>query len=283
MPATLPRSIGRMSRLIERVLADPGRVDRSTNIIHRVVVLGGVSRNGRRYTEGCMRAAVPLYEGAKVYLDHTSAPSRIREITTQFGRLQNVRFDEVASKIVADLHYLAAHPAAPQVLEAAERMPSTFGLSHDADGDVVREVGENVVNKIQRVNSVDLVADPATTQGLFESVSSPETSDLEQKTRRDLLKLVSRLVDDGDEDPKQNMKDLRAWIKHSLEELTESTQHYSAFVERSRKFDSLTPAEQVRQMSESRRSESSLTEARRRDGDQIPASAGDYARRLRRR
>jgi hypothetical protein len=43
------------------------------------------------------------------------------------------------------------------------------GLSHNVEARTSRHDGQTIVEQILRVNSVDLVADPATTRGLFES------------------------------------------------------------------------------------------------------------------
>jgi hypothetical protein len=56
-----------------------------------------------------------------------------------------------------------------QLLEDAERFPTTFGLSHAAAGDEERKGNRNVVTRISEVFSVDIVSDPATCSGLFES------------------------------------------------------------------------------------------------------------------
>ncbi|MEQ8847566.1 hypothetical protein [Botrimarina sp.] len=166
--ATLKRPAITKQRLSERTLAAPGSVDRTAKVIRGVKIIGTVSRNGRRYTEECLRDAAGLYEGAKVYLDHRK-PGGSQSVSAHFGTLRNVRWVPERKAVVGDLHYLASHPSAGPILEAAESQPSAFGLSHDADGDVQRQRGESVVTKIRKVFSVDLVADPATTAGLFES------------------------------------------------------------------------------------------------------------------
>jgi hypothetical protein len=54
-------------------------------------------------------------------------------------------------------------------LERADRFPEKIGLSHNADGKANRKGGRLIVESISRVNSVDVVRNPATNKGLFES------------------------------------------------------------------------------------------------------------------
>lgn len=153
-------------RLQERYTGSQ-RLDRSAGIIRGVKVIGRTSRNGRSYSDNALRRAVPMYEGMKVNIDHRRTPGD-RPVTDRFGRLQNVRYE--AGEVFADLKYIKAHPLAAMVEEIAAEMPESIGLSHDAQGSVNRSGGSVIVEEITSVRSVDLVADPASTTGLFESV-----------------------------------------------------------------------------------------------------------------
>jgi hypothetical protein len=51
----------------------------------------------------------------------------------------------------------------------SERSPGNVGLSHDVQARVARRGDKVVVEEIASVSSVDLVAQPATTGGLYES------------------------------------------------------------------------------------------------------------------
>jgi hypothetical protein len=60
-------------RTITESVTRPGgplRVDRDSRTIYGVKVLGLESSNGRRYTAESLRAAIPLYEGRSVNIDH---------------------------------------------------------------------------------------------------------------------------------------------------------------------------------------------------------------------
>jgi hypothetical protein len=146
----------------------PERVDREAGVIFGVRVLGLVSDNGRRYTAEAARKAVPLYEGRKVKIDHPKRPDESRPVSSTFGWLKDVCQAQDGS-LYADLHYLKAHEMAATVTEAAERNPSLFGLSHNAEGRGQNVDGVFVVEEIVEVRSVDLVDSPATNRTLFES------------------------------------------------------------------------------------------------------------------
>ena len=60
------------------------------------------------------------------------------------------------------------HALAEQLIWDAEHNPRNVGFSHNVQARLTREADATVVEEITRVQSVDLVADPASTQGLFE-------------------------------------------------------------------------------------------------------------------
>lgn len=143
-------------------------IDEEAGVIRGVRILNLNSRNGRRYSPDAARAAVPLYEGARVYLDHVKPNSGTQRKTHErWGKLVNV---SVAGDggLVGDLEYLKTHPETEQILESIRRFRDT-GLSHDAAGRTTEEYGETVVTEIVKLHSVDLVQEPATTKHLFES------------------------------------------------------------------------------------------------------------------
>ncbi|MBQ1278352.1 MAG: hypothetical protein IIY07_06875, partial [Thermoguttaceae bacterium] len=77
--------------------------------------------------------------------------------------------------LYGDFHFNPKHPLAEQMLWDAEKAPENFGFSHNVEAVVRLENGAQIVDKIVRVRSVDLVADPATTSGLFESERATPT------------------------------------------------------------------------------------------------------------
>jgi hypothetical protein len=154
--------------LREVVQSKAVRVDREAGVIHDVRILGLQSLNKRRYLPEATRRAKGLYEGVHVNADHPGTASASRSIDDKVGWLQGIREDSDGG-LSGDLCLLKSDPRFAKIMEAAERRPDLFGLSHNAEGRVRRENGEVLVEEILRVRSVDIVSDPATTRSLFES------------------------------------------------------------------------------------------------------------------
>ncbi len=146
------------------------RVDRHGGRIFGVKVLGLESRNGRSYRTEVVAAAAPLYEGVKVNLNHPKGrPQEARDYQDRLGCLRNVRATEAG--LFGDLYFNPRHPLAEQLAWDAEHAPENVGLSHNVQARTRRQGEQVLIEAIERVNSVDLVADPATTRGLFEHAS----------------------------------------------------------------------------------------------------------------
>lgn len=144
--------------------------DSDSGLISGVKILGLTSRNGRVYPPEVLREAAPLYEGAKVNINHVSkeAARLPRDYRDRIGTVSNVVFKE-NSGLFADFHYNPNHAQAKQLLWDAHNAPNNVGFSHCVEAVFHQENDLSVIDKIVRVISVDLVADPATTNGLFES------------------------------------------------------------------------------------------------------------------
>ena len=155
--------------LLELTYHDQIRVDQQAGVIHGVKILGRQSRNARVYSDAALEQAAELYEGIGVNIDHPDerALPEQRKLWECFGHLQNVRKQQ--DGVYGDLVFLRSHSMANQICEAAERMPSQLGLSHNAEGVVSHHDGQAIVESITKIHSVDLVRNPATNNGLFES------------------------------------------------------------------------------------------------------------------
>lgn len=81
------------------------------------------------------------------------------------------------------------------IVEAAQRNPRRFGLSHHAEGRVVQRQGKSVVESIESVKSVDLVQSPATNQGLFESQAAGPAIDATESTDAKLQPVLADLLE----------------------------------------------------------------------------------------
>lgn len=148
------------------------RVDRQAGVIRGVKVLGLESRNGRTYLPEALAQAAPLYEEAKVNVNHPKGnPAGPRDYQDRIGTIRRVtvRPDE---GLFGDFHFNPKHALAEQLAWDAEHAPENVGFSHNVEARVGRRGERVVVEAITRVQSVDLVADPATTRGLFESAAA---------------------------------------------------------------------------------------------------------------
>ena len=154
---------------VQTTFAGSGRPDTTKGIVPGVLIVGLESKNGRSYPSATLKAAVGLYEGVKVNLDHPQKPQDSRSVKDRIGVIRNARFME-GKGIVGDFHYNPQHPLASQIAWDAEHNPKAVGFSHNANLALSRGPGRPVVERIDSVRSVDLVADPATTNGFFESV-----------------------------------------------------------------------------------------------------------------
>ena len=149
--------------------SDAVRIDREAGVIFGVKIIGCESRNGRHYPNDTLRHAIPLYENSKVNLDHPDGdPRKSRSYHARFGVIRNVHLRENEG-LYADFWFNPKHSIAEQLLWDAEHAPDNVGFSHNVEAVVKRDTTTALVERIVSVRSVDLVADPASTQGLFES------------------------------------------------------------------------------------------------------------------
>lgn len=158
-----------------------GRIDRENAIVYGVKILGTESRNGRRYPPEMLARYKDRYENARVHLDHAGT-CESRSVTTCFGAVRNI--EARPDGLYADLVYNSKHPNVDQILNAMETFPENFGFSPNHEVEMESVDGVNIITKVIRVLSVDLVDTPATTNGIFEEEKLPnekdETMDEEQ-------------------------------------------------------------------------------------------------------
>lgn len=174
-------------------------VDAETGIIRQVAVItqGPALSHGmmvdRTTLEQIKRAAESFSGGLKVKLNHSGGVSDI------VGFLRN--FAITGDKLVADLHLLKTAQARAYIIEIAQTIPDTFGLSVAFSGD--REERDGVeFARCSEIYSCDLVTEPAANpDGLFS-----QRFDEWQKTKgtlpettlhmeNDLLKKIGELID----------------------------------------------------------------------------------------
>lgn len=178
------------------------RVDRAEHVIHNVTLCGKVSKNGRTYSDQALNDAVRLYEHAPFYFDHpTEAQLRerkgARSVLDLAGEILNPR--RVGDMVKGDLHILEREPTSSLAFALAEQMPHRAGMSHRGRGTVRPGLGgqADVVESLAAVFAVELVTDPATTVGLFESVNQGDDDmDFAKLTAADIKKHRPELIEE---------------------------------------------------------------------------------------
>lgn len=160
-----------MSELLQEFVTSGNlqlRVDRAAGVIRGVKLLGLSSRNGRRYLTQALTDAIGLYEGAKVNINHPKGhPLAPRDYQDRLGVVRDVTFRS-GEGLFGDLHFNPRHSLSEQLVWDAEHAPQNVGMSHNVLARTKQHAKETVVEAITKVQSIDLVADPATTSGLFE-------------------------------------------------------------------------------------------------------------------
>jgi hypothetical protein len=150
------------------------RVDRAAGVLRGVKLIGLESLNGRRYRPEALAAAVSLYEGAKVNVNHPKeGPLAPRDYRDRLGVIRGVEFRSEEG-LFGDLHFNPKHAVAEQLAWDAEHNPRNVGFSHNVLARLTRDGAQSLVEAITHVQSVDLVADPAATRGLFEEQEPQE-------------------------------------------------------------------------------------------------------------
>lgn len=155
-------------RVQEFAASTPSRVDTEKGVIYGVKFLGRQSAHGREYPPESTKPSLRLFEGRPSYANHPAKPNEARDVRTLIGWTRNP--EERPDGIYGEFHYLKSDPTAVKVAEAAERFPSVLGFSQVADIQVRKDGSRQIVESIDYVASVDLVAEGATTKGIFEGM-----------------------------------------------------------------------------------------------------------------
>lgn len=181
----------------------PVRVDRDNGVIRGVKILGTESRNGRRYPKPVILAAASKYEGLKAYINHPARGSETieRKYEDWAGRYQNVRGEEVDGSfgLYGDLKLRKGSGHYESLLADAEDpdFAKDFGISHVAICESDYEGETEVISEIVEALSGDIVTDPATNAGLFESKERNMATEAKPKTRKRSLAEIRGLQPAG--------------------------------------------------------------------------------------
>ena len=152
----------------EQVSLTFNNVDADSNMIKGVAVLRAHSENGgpkgRQYTQRALESVARFVSGgAKAFADH-DLKNKIRSVRDLLGVFSNGRVDRGVVK--GDLTVLENHK--PWLMAMAKQLPSAAGMSIHGWGPSSLDRGTEVVADVTDLQSIDLVATPASTLGLFE-------------------------------------------------------------------------------------------------------------------
>lgn len=156
-----------------------GTIDAQNSVIAgvSVITVGEAKGHGMQIDDQTLievKAAAETYSGGlKVKTDHYSGFNEI------VGTLKNFVID--GDQLRADLYLLKNHDATPRILEMAELMPDTFGLSISFSGQH-EESGDTVFARCSEIYSADLVDSPAANaSGLFSAKVDSEKKVMDEK------------------------------------------------------------------------------------------------------
>lgn len=152
--------------------------DIEKGVIRGVKLLGIRSKNRRNYdTPGVRKTGVSMLEGAQVYIDHPATPQTPRSYRDKIGVVENVKYRSGEGHF-GDIRFNPKHASADQFLWDVQNSPKSLGMSINAKykpGKINKD-GDQVVESLEMVRSVDIVTKPATADGIFEH-ETPEEDD----------------------------------------------------------------------------------------------------------
>jgi hypothetical protein len=164
-----------MQKLTLFAAATGSRVDREAGVLRGVsVITAGVEAKGHgiwidQTSLEMVKAAAETYvDGLQVKSDHGSG----------FGEIEGVLRDFVidGNQLRADFHLIKSGEEYERIMEMAEMMPSSFGLSIEFSG-ISEEIDEYRYARPVEIYAVALVDQPAANpSGLFQAMSEPETA-----------------------------------------------------------------------------------------------------------
>lgn len=151
------------------------------NVIQGVSVLGHKSPNGkkgRKYPKQYHESAKRHLEGIAVTLNHPKE-GEDRRVEDRIGVLRGIEtIEEDGQPKTRAKEFVVnpEHPRAKQILWAAENQPESLGMSVDNLNRWKEDpkTGEAIAQECIKSYGVDLVAQPATNKGLFESEQLPK-------------------------------------------------------------------------------------------------------------
>jgi hypothetical protein len=163
--------------------ASTGVIDAETGVIRGVSLITKGPALGHgvmiddKTLEQVKTAAEQYAGGLKVKLDHASGAGDI------IGYIDTLRID--GEKLLGDMHLLQNSPHRDYILEIAQRIPDTFGLSIAFSGPSEKSADKlTTLQRCSEIYSVDLVSEPAANpSGFFaRKLKQLQTGEVEQPT-----------------------------------------------------------------------------------------------------
>lgn len=149
-----------MTPIISFAAVADSKIDAEAGVIRGVslITVGPALGHGvaiDRKTLEQVKTAAELYTGGlKVKLDHSGGAGDI------IGYIDTMRIE--GDKLLGDLHLLQSSPHRTYILEIAQRIPDTFGLSIAFSGpSEVDSDKKTILQRCSEIYSVDLVSEPA--------------------------------------------------------------------------------------------------------------------------
>lgn len=160
-----------MTQLFETVHSPSVKVDKEAAIVRGAKFFGLESANSRTYSDGAANDVRKLIESVVINLDHPDRKEAGRERGIMEGFAVPMNAERRTDGIYGDIQCIKAHPSTAVFLEWAERFPDKLGFSINAEGTIGKQKigGKAVVESVTSLRSLDLVRNPATTKGIFES------------------------------------------------------------------------------------------------------------------
>lgn len=150
------------------------RIDREKGVIRGVKLLGVRSKNKRDYdTIGVRESGKKLLSGAAIYIDHPATATTPRSYRDKFG-VVGPSIEYVPGKgHFGDIHFNPKNQVAEQFIWDVLHAPKSFGMSINsavkfADNGRRNKAGDQTVESIEMLRSLDVVTRPGTTDGIFE-------------------------------------------------------------------------------------------------------------------
>lgn len=182
-----------------------------------LIIEEGLSKNRNNYGRKCLKEAAPLYEGARIYMDHQEEPRRFGRSTKDVaGFLKDVQpvlvnAAPATQEAEAQAHLALAATAVitnkgvrEQLVDAyQEGNSSLFGLSHDVLAESVTVMGNDGpyydVQRIDQVKSVDFVTNPAAGGRVLRLVASDTVPLTLEKDGTMLKKMIEAIMASGNQ------------------------------------------------------------------------------------